>query len=62
MKNSNEFAKISVKVYFLMINCYLTLNQIEKAQEIVPEVEKYTNSYIKKDNDKINYLQLSKKQ
>lgn len=61
LENSNDFGKTSAKAYFLMVNCYLALNQIEKAQEIVPEVEKYTDSYIKKDDDKITYHQLAKK-
>lgn len=61
LENSNEFGKTVAKAYFLMVNCYLALNQIEKAKHIIPEIKKYTNSYIKKGDDKITYYQLAKK-
>jgi len=57
----NEFGRTVAKSYLLMINCYLALGKIEKSKEILTVLEKYSDSYVLTDGEKVTYYDLGKK-
>lgn len=61
IENNNEFGKTAAKAYYLMINCYLAEGKLDKAQEIIPTIEKYTNTYVTKEDEKVSFAQLASK-
>lgn len=61
LANSNEFGKTAAKAYYLMVNCCLALNQMDEAIALLPEVKKYTDSYVVKGDVKMSFYELSLK-
>lgn len=56
---NNEFGETAAKAYLLMVNCYLAEGKVAKAQEIIPMIEKYPNSYVMNEDERISFAQLA---
>lgn len=61
LENNNEFGKTAAKAYYLIINCHLALGQVVNAQSLIPELEKYVDSYIESGETRITFLEMAKK-
>lgn len=61
LDNTKEFGKTAAKAYYLIVNCYLGLGQVDKAKETLSKLGKYTDSYVEKDGKKITFGQMAKK-
>jgi tetratricopeptide (TPR) repeat protein len=57
----NEFGRTAAKAYLLMINCYLALDELGKANEILSLMEPYNDSYIIIEGTQVTYHDLAKK-
>lgn len=55
----NEFGRTAAKAYLLMVNCYLGLGQKEKANEILPVIKTYNDSYVMRDGKNVTYFNLA---
>lgn len=44
--HGNEFGRTAAKCHYSIVNCYLGLGDIEKAQAELPKLESYTDSYV----------------
>ena len=60
LENSNEFGKTSSKAYYLIVQCYIALGNINNAESYIPLLEKDTNTYILKDSVKFSFAQLAR--
>ena len=60
LENGNEFGKTAAKAYYLIVQCYIGLNNIQKAESYIPILENYTNTYVIKDSVKISFAQIAK--
>ena len=57
----NEFGRTAAKSYLLMLNCYLALGKMAKSKEVLTVLEKYSDSYVLTDGEKVTYYNLGKK-
>ena len=60
LENGNEFGKTSAKAYYLIVQCYIGLDDIQKAESYIPVLEKYTNTYVVINSEKFSFAQLAK--
>jgi len=60
LENGNEFGKTAAKAYCLIVQCYIGLDDIQKAESFIPILENYTDSYVMKDSEKSSFAMLSK--
>ena len=60
IENGNEFGKTAAKAYYLIVQCYIGLGDIQKAGSFIPILENYTDSYVMKDSEKSSFAMLSK--
>tara|TARA_B100001971_G_C18220868_1_gene557105 strand:- start:948 stop:1406 length:459 start_codon:yes stop_codon:yes gene_type:complete len=60
LENGNEFGKTAAKAYYLIVQCYIGLGDIQKAGSFIPILENYTDSYVMKDSEKSSFAMLSK--
>ena len=60
IENGNEFGKTSAKAYYLIVQCYIGLGDIKKAESFIPILENYTDSYVMKDSEKSSFAMISK--
>lgn len=61
LANANEFGRTAAKAYYLIVNCCLALKQSAEAKAVLPELKKYTDSYVIKDNSKSTFYDLAVK-
>ncbi len=61
LDNTREFGKTAAKAYYLIVNCYIGLGQIDKAKETLSKLGQYTDSYVEKDGKKITFDEMAKK-
>ena len=59
LENANQFGKTAAKAYYLIVLCYIGLNDIQKAESYISIVQKYTNTYVLRDKVKITFAQLA---
>ena len=43
LENGNEFGKTSAKAYYLIVQCYIGLDNIKKAESYIPILKQYRN-------------------
>ena len=55
----NEYGKTAGKAYFLIVQCYIGLGNIQKAEYYINYLENYLDTYIIKGQKKITFLQLA---
>ncbi|MBT6936925.1 MAG: tetratricopeptide repeat protein [Candidatus Marinimicrobia bacterium] len=60
LENGNDFGKTAAKAYYLVVQCYIGLGDIQKAESYIPILENYTNTYVMKDSEKFSFAQLAK--
>jgi len=60
LENGNEFGKTAAKAYYLIIQCYIGLGDIQKAESYIPMLENYTNTYVLQNSEKFSFAQLAK--
>lgn len=60
LENGNDFGKTAAKAYYLIVQCYIGLGDIQKAESFIPILENYTDSYVMKDSEKSSFAILSK--
>ena len=60
LDSTKEFGKTAAKAYYLIVNCYLGLGQVDKAKETLSKLGKYTDSYVEKDGKKITFDQMAR--
>ncbi len=61
LENSNEYGKTAAKGYYLIIQCFIALGDIQKAEKYVTILNNYTDSYIINNSKKYLFSTLAKK-
>lgn len=56
----NEHGRTAAKSYLLMLNCYLGLDQLEKSREILPLLERYPDSYVMVNEERVPFTDLGR--
>ena len=46
LNDSNEYGKTAAKAYYLIVQCYIGLGDIEKAKTYIPIIDGYSDSYV----------------
>ena len=60
LENENEFGKTAGKAHYLIVLCYIGLNDIQEAESYIPILKEHSNNtYIIKDDQKITFAQLA---
>ena len=59
LEDGNEFGKTAAKAYYLIVQCYIGLDNVSKAEAYIPIIEKYNNTYISKDDKKVSFKTLA---
>jgi len=59
LEQGNEFGKTAAKAYYLIVQCYIGLDNVDKADSYIPIIEKYNNTYIAQDDKKISFKTLA---
>ena len=59
LEEGNEFGKTAAKAYYLIIQCYIGLDNLDKAESYIPIIEKYNNTYITQDDNKVSFKTLA---
>ena len=59
LEKENEFGKTAAKAYYLIVLCYIGLNDIQKAESFIPILCEYNDSYFIKNDEKITFTQLA---
>jgi len=57
--NANESGKTAAKAYYLIVQCYLGLGDIKKAESVIPILEGYNDTYVEKNAEKFSFAQLA---
>ena len=62
LENSSEFGKTAAKAYYLIIQCYLGMNNLDEAEHYFSFLKAYNdNSYISKNEKKYTFESLANK-
>ena len=59
LENENEFGKTAAKAHYLIVLCYIGLNDIQEAESYIPILKEYNDTYFIKDDQKITFAQLA---
>ena len=59
LEGGNEFGKTAAKAYYLIIQCYIGLGNIQKAETYIPIIENYTDSYTINNLVNISFAKLA---
>jgi len=59
LEDGNEFGKTAAKGYYLIIQCYIGLSDIDKAKSYLENIKKFDSSYIMQGQEKITFYDLS---
>ena len=60
LESGDDFGKTAAKAYYLIVQCYIGLGDIQKAESYIPILENYPNTYVIKNSEKISFAQLAK--
>ena len=52
LENGSEFGKTAAKAYYLIVQCWIGLGDIQKAETYIPKLEEYTNTYVVRNSEK----------
>jgi TolA-binding protein len=55
----NEFGRTAGKAYYLIVQCYIGLGDIKKAESYIPILKNYPKTYIKNEHGKITFAKLA---
>jgi len=55
----NEFGRTAGKAYYLIVQCYIGLGNIKKAESYIPILRNYPKKYIKNEYGKITFDKLA---
>ena len=55
----NEFGRTAGKAYYLIVQCYIGLGDIKKAESYIPILRNYPKTYIKNEYGKITFDKLA---
>jgi len=60
LNGGSEYGNIAAKCWYAMVNSYLALNRIKDAKIATDSLQKYSNSYVEKENgEKITFHTLA---
>jgi outer membrane protein assembly factor BamD (BamD/ComL family) len=59
LNDGNEYGKTAAKAYYLMVQCYIGLDDIEKAKTYIPIIGTYTETYVETKDGKIYFSELA---
>ena len=59
LNDSNEYGKTAAKAYYLIVQCYIGLDDIEKAKTYIPMIDTYTETYVETKDGKISFSELA---
>ena len=59
LENENEFGKTAAKAHYLIVLCYIGLNDIQEAESYIPILKEYNDTYFIKDDQKITFAELA---
>jgi tetratricopeptide (TPR) repeat protein len=59
LEGGHEFGKTSAKCHYAMLNCYLALGNISKANEQIEFTKNYPNSYVLINEEKRTFTELA---
>ena len=60
LENGNEFGRTAAKAYYLIVQCYIGLGDVEKSKTYIPKLEEYTNTYVLRNSEKYFFAELAK--
>jgi hypothetical protein len=60
LESGDDFGKTAAKAYYLIVQCYIGLGDIQKAESYIPILENYPNTYVIKNSEKLSFAQLAK--
>ena len=60
LDGGNEFGKTAAKCHYAIVNCYLTLGNIDQARLHANTLNEFDDSYVLNDDKKILYSELAK--
>jgi tetratricopeptide (TPR) repeat protein len=60
LESGNDFGKTTAKAYYLIVQCYIGLGDIQKAESYIPILKNYTNTYVVRDSKNYSFFQLAK--
>ena len=59
LNDGNGFGKTAAKGYYLIVQCYIGLGDIEKAKTYIPIIDTYTETYVETKDGKISFSELA---
>lgn len=59
LEGANEFGKTAAKGYYLIIQCYIGLSDVDKAKSYLENVKAFDSSYIMQGEEKLTFYDLS---
>jgi len=59
MGSGNEFGRTAGKAYYLIVQCYIGLGDIKKAESYIPILRNYPKTYIENEHGKITFDKLA---
>ena len=59
LNDGNEFGKTAAKANYLIVQCYIGLDDIEKAKTYIPIIDTYTKTYVETKDGKISFSELA---
>tara|TARA_B100000315_G_C14390208_1_gene501553 strand:+ start:209 stop:694 length:486 start_codon:yes stop_codon:yes gene_type:complete len=60
LENGSEFGKTAAKAYYLIVQCCIGLDDIQKAETYIPIFEEYPKTYVIRDSEKYSFSELAK--
>ena len=59
INNGNEFGKTAAKAYYLIVQCCIGLDDIEKAKTYIPIIDDYKKTYVETEHGKVSFSKLA---
>ena len=59
LESNSEFGKTAAKGYYLIIQCYIGLDDIDKAKSFLEKIKSFDSSYVIINQEKITFYELS---
>ena len=59
LNDGNEFGKTAAKAYYLIVQCYIGLGDIEKAKTYIPIIDTYTETYVETKDGNSSFSELA---
>jgi|TARA_B110000967_G_C18883043_1_gene562229 tetratricopeptide (TPR) repeat protein len=61
LNDSNEYGKTAAKAYYLIVQCYIGLGDIEKAKTYIPIIDGYNGTYVVTEDGNSSFSELAEK-